>query len=142
MPSYVRGVLLAFMEPDDPRLARIVQYVETGVAALRAAEPPAGTRLILASEDLLAFFGTRTEDGDRLTAEWGERKPEGWYEPVFTRHADDNPLRAAEEREARLHRVGERFADDLDTAGLLDWADRLRAEWRAALASMEEGATP
>ena len=45
---------------------------------------------------------------------------------------------AAEQEVARLHRVGEHFADDLDTAGLLDWADRLRAEWRAAIASTEE----
>ena len=66
----------------------------------------------------------------------------GWAHLVgrifATLDAERRALRAAEAREARLHRVGEHFADDLDTAGLLDWADRLRAEWRAAIASTEE----
>lgn len=65
-------------------------------------ELPIGTRLILASENLLDQFGTRTERGEKITAEWGERTPQGWYEPVFTVHYDDtlagNPIRAALER--------------------------------------------
>ena len=45
---------------------------------------PTGTRLILASENLLESWGTRTDSGARITADWGEPYPEGWYEPVFT----------------------------------------------------------
>lgn len=50
------------------------------------------TRLIRASSDLLGLFGTRTKDGRRLTAEWGEPighcpdSDEYIYEPVFTAH--------------------------------------------------------
>ena len=54
-----------------------------------AAQPPPGTRLILAAEDLLSLFGTRTEDGELITAEWGEPNERGWYEPTFTVHTDD-----------------------------------------------------
>jgi hypothetical protein len=50
---------------------------------------PLGTRLILASENLLEQFGTRTERGERITAAWGEPTADGWYEPVFTVHTDD-----------------------------------------------------
>lgn len=50
---------------------------------------PLGTRLILASENLLEQFGTRTERGEKITAEWGEPTPQGWYEPIFTVHTDD-----------------------------------------------------
>lgn len=54
------------------------------------------TRLIRASGDLLDFFGTRTEDGRRLTAEWGEpighcaESDEYIYEPTFTAHEGDS----------------------------------------------------
>jgi hypothetical protein len=74
-----------------------------------AMKPPQGTRLILASEDLLELFGTRAENGDRLSFEWGEPRPEGWYEPLITRHSDDNlvadqarQLLSAQERVAAL----------------------------------------
>ena len=71
-------------------------------------EPPPGTRLILASENLLDSWGTRTDDGALITAEWGEPYPEGWYEPTFTIMDDDwlDDIRAeaaAQERE-RLRR--------------------------------------
>ena len=49
---------------------------------------PPHTRLILAAEDLLEMFGTRTESGQRITAGWGEQQPEGWYEVIF-RTTDD-----------------------------------------------------
>lgn len=46
LPSYVRGVLLAFMEPDDERLAVIVGRVEVAILAIETAtlgvERPAG----------------------------------------------------------------------------------------------------
>lgn len=47
--------------------------------------PPPGTRLVLVSEDALELFGTRTEDGDRLSFEWGEPDENGWYSPIVTR---------------------------------------------------------
>lgn len=50
---------------------------------------PPHTRLVLASEDILDQWGTRTEQGERITVEWGNQKPQGWYEPMFTRHGDD-----------------------------------------------------
>jgi hypothetical protein len=50
---------------------------------------PPGTRLILASENLLDEWGTRTERGDRITLEWGAQRPEGWYEPTVTVHRVD-----------------------------------------------------
>lgn len=62
---------------------------EPCLEALAVSELPPHTRLILASEDLLEHFGTRTERGERITAEWGEPSSEGWYEPTFTVHADD-----------------------------------------------------
>lgn len=49
-----------------------------------AVAPPAGTRLILASENLLDTWGTRTEDGYAIRVEWGEPDKNGWYTPTFT----------------------------------------------------------
>jgi hypothetical protein len=46
-------------------------------------KPPKGTRLILANENLLDMWGTRNEDGYRITAEWGEPDKNGWYTPFF-----------------------------------------------------------
>ena len=40
-------------------------------------------RLIRVSTDLLSQFGTRTECGERITAEWGEPDADGVYEPIF-----------------------------------------------------------
>jgi hypothetical protein len=45
---------------------------------------PSHTRLVLVAEDILAQWGTRTADGYRISADWGEQRPEGWYEPTFT----------------------------------------------------------
>jgi len=60
--------------------------------AITSAIPPR-TRLILAAESLLDDFGTRTEDGHKLTAEWGEPSPEGWYSPTFHIHDDGMEVR-------------------------------------------------
>ena len=49
---------------------------------------PDGVRLIAIADDLLDNFGTRTDDGFALSAEWGEPTPEGWYEPIFTAKDD------------------------------------------------------
>lgn len=48
-------------------------------------QPPEGTRLVLMTEDLPGFLGTRTEDGDRLSFEWGQTDPNGWSELIVTR---------------------------------------------------------
>lgn len=50
---------------------------------------PKGVRPIFISIELLESLGTRTEDGDKITAEWGEPDKNGFYTPVFTRHADE-----------------------------------------------------
>ena len=55
--------------------------------------PPAGTRLVLASESLLDQWGTRSDDGRKLSAEWGEQHDGGWYEPVFTARDDGMEVR-------------------------------------------------
>ena len=46
--------------------------------------PPVGTRLIIATENLLDLVGTRTEDGRALWFAWGEPDEHGWYSPTFT----------------------------------------------------------
>ena len=51
--------------------------------------PPRGTRLILADEGFIEHFASRTDDGYRITGEWGEPDENGWYSPIFTVHADD-----------------------------------------------------
>lgn len=57
-----------------------------------------GTRLVRVADDLDKLFGARAENGDRLTYEWGEPDAEGVYEPIITRHADDNLITAERER--------------------------------------------
>ena len=64
---------------------------------------PPHTRLILAADELLSLFGSRTLDGYRISAEWGKQKPEGWYEPIFTVHYDDDlQAEVRQEERARL----------------------------------------
>lgn len=47
---------------------------------------PTGTRLILVSADLFDMWTLRGPSCERVTVDWGERTPEGWYEPTFTIH--------------------------------------------------------
>jgi hypothetical protein len=50
------------------------------------------TRLVRVAPELFDTpFGTRTDDGRRLTVEWGEPDEFGVYEPVFTAHAELAP---------------------------------------------------
>lgn len=49
-----------------------------------AIAPPKGTRLILASENLLDEWGSRTEDGYAISVEWGQPDRNGWYTPTFS----------------------------------------------------------
>jgi hypothetical protein len=79
--------------------------------------PPAHTRLILASEDLLDTWGTRTDRGERITVEWGDEQPEGWYEPVFTQHSED---KLPDKTEARRLRAIEAAARALMAANCGD----------------------
>lgn len=53
-------------------------------AEVVAVAPPANTRLILASENLLDTWGSRTEDGYAIRVEWGQPDHNGWYTPTFT----------------------------------------------------------
>lgn len=73
---------------------------------------PPGTRLILAAEDILETWGTRTEDGRRLTATWGRRHPEGWYEPTFTKTDDGKRLVDAVRLARALRQMT--FGQDID----------------------------
>ncbi len=41
------------------------------------------------SRELVERFWARTDDGARVTVEWGEPDAEGFHEPIFTRHDDD-----------------------------------------------------
>ena len=68
---------------------RLIAAIEREVLRTPYGMVPANCRLILASDNLLDNWGTRTERGERITVEWGEPSPEGWYEPQFTVHADD-----------------------------------------------------
>lgn len=80
---------------------------------------PTGTRLILASENLLDVWGTRTELGERITVQWGEPEPEGWYLPTFTVHqegklpdlSETRRLRAIEAAARERERAEEVYAD-------------------------------
>jgi hypothetical protein len=81
---------------------------------------PEGRRLILAAEDILEYFGTRTERGEKLTAEWGEPDEHGWYTPTFTVHYDDVPAQSEDRAEPGLR------ADSLRAAlepRKRDWID-------------------
>ena len=84
--------------------------------------PPIGTRLILASEGFLERIGTRTERGDKITAEWGEPDDRGWYTPIFTAHADDNLIAEATAHADAQASLARLRAEELERAlrGLLN----------------------
>jgi hypothetical protein len=82
---------------------------------VRRIDTPPHTRLILAAEDLLGMFGTRTDDGRKLTAEWGEPSPEGWYEPTFTANGPPE-LEVARERANALALLYETASRERDAA--------------------------
>lgn len=63
-------------------------------------DPPEGNRFILASENLFDLWGTRADDGRRITAEWGDPRPDGTYEPIFTATDDGKVIVDREEYEA------------------------------------------
>ncbi len=67
-------------------------------------------RLIRCSTDLLSQFGTRTEDGRQIVAEWGEPDEHGIYEPTFTVVADSTPEPGLTAQDPSW--VGKRPSDD------------------------------
>ena len=91
------------------------------------AQTPAGTRLILASENILEQFGTRTDNGWAITAEWGEPRPEGWYEPVFTTTDDGSVLLSP--AEAARYRAIEEAAQDVADGRHIAVDGETRDEW-------------
>ena len=105
------------------------------------ATPPEGTRLILASDELLDRWGTRTASGAAITAEWGEPTPEGWYEPVFTT-TDDGKEVVDRAEIARLRRIEEaarlphNVVSHPDFAG--EWVMVPRADFDALRAALKE----
>jgi hypothetical protein len=137
MPCDARG------ECDCWSMSKHVLATEPMRAITRRLTPPPHTRLILASEDILEHWGTRTEDGRRIIVQWGEQKPEGWYEPIF-RTEDDGFVRdAAVGRAAMAWGAAERhlasMSDDDDEAWHdamdmgVDALNNLRAAIAAAL---------
>ena len=102
----------------------------TDLRALLAAATPNGTRLVRMADDILATWGTRTERGDRITAEWGEPDEWGIYEPTLTIHRDHTAeAREAVIEAARFHlRHGKTPGDDFNMDHI---------ELRAALDALE-----
>ena len=60
-----------------------------GEGAMTTKPIPEGTRAVLFSEGLMERMFTRTEDGRRLTIEWGEPDADGFYTPRFTASEDE-----------------------------------------------------
>ncbi len=56
---------------------------------IRLHDPEDRWRLMRVGTDALGKFGTRTERGERITAEWGEPDEFGVYEPRFTVHVNE-----------------------------------------------------
>ena len=59
-----------------------------GEGAMTTKPIPEGTRAVLFAEGLMERMFTRTEDGRRLTIEWGEPDEDGFYTPRFTASED------------------------------------------------------
>jgi hypothetical protein len=73
------------------------------------------SRAVHVSTGFLLWFGTRDDNGNRITAEWGEPDEDGFYEPMFTKHLDTS-LQDAER--ARIRGAVE--ALDWETCGRID----------------------
>lgn len=48
-------------------------------------------RLVICDGDLLVQLVADANPGARFTVDWGEPNQEGYYEPSFTRHTEDDP---------------------------------------------------
>ncbi len=110
-------------------------------AALATTPPPPGTRLVLATEILMDALASFTEDGRRITFEWGEPDEHGWYAPTFTAAvlaATPPPLDANDWREL-FAQIGQKwaallehydFAEDATPEDIIRVAER-RGAWDA-----------
>lgn len=87
--KWAREFVRLFGGDEGLMLAWFANAIEHGRGPDRPT-PPAGRRLILVSEDLFDWMGTRTIGGTRLSYEWGEITPGGWYEPAITQHPEDS----------------------------------------------------
>lgn len=124
----------------DATARQVIDAIDAFEAAVRAEylDPQDRWRLVRVGTEFLSQFGTRTEDGARLTAEWREPDAAGIYEPVFTRHEDDNPIRESAETLAALREAAEAVANESprNRAFIEKW-QRLRAALVATPAEEE-----
>lgn len=77
--------ILDALSPDD---ARAIARALPGTLDYESDMHPE-RRLVWISYDLLAQFGSRTERGELITSEWGQREADGTFTPTFTVHSDD-----------------------------------------------------
>jgi hypothetical protein len=86
-------------------------------------------RLVRVAPELIDQWGTRTENGQRITAAWGEPVASvgtepgltfDIYEPIFTVSGDTEAERIAEAAEKALHSAAERVRA-LPVASAQDW---------------------
>lgn len=94
--AVIEGAAVPTFTADDYRLAAEqttdieIRRVATKdgdvlvIGPIPAPRTPPGTRLVLMTETLMDALATFTEDGRRITFEWGEPDEHGWYAPTFT----------------------------------------------------------
>ena len=78
------------MSPTDiprdpwPNMGRPAPPINPGIYLVGPIPPR--SRLILVQDEVFqqGGFGTRTEAGAKLTAEWGSQSPQGWWDVLFT----------------------------------------------------------
>lgn len=70
------------------------------------------TRLIRVTPEVMEEWSTRDADCNRLSWAWGDPDEAGVYEPVITRHYDDNPLTAERARHAALVAAAREYVYD------------------------------
>jgi hypothetical protein len=84
------ALLLAIMRHRHARTATDADNIFNDIRRM-IEPPPTHTRLVLFGEDLLEHMGQYTEDGSKITMDWGPLRPGGYYEPTFTRHEKGRP---------------------------------------------------
>jgi hypothetical protein len=107
-----------------------------------AIAPPEGTRLILASENLLDTWGRRTHDGYALRVDWGEPNEHGWYTPTFTIDYTDRLQQPAQYFDPLTVMVGEFARDFVAPEQRIDAIDRLYVLLHEAHAASQERPQP
>ena len=103
--------------------AAIAAIEAEAVAAERERIAGYEARLVRVNDAFLTAISTRDAFGNRLTLEWGEPDEYGIYEPMITRHGDDNIVSAERKRIAEAVR-GLVIRDDfLEIEGLHEHID-------------------